>query len=47
MAKKKTYYIPTIEIVQLECNMPITLANSKESVPGGKPSPRHRWTDVF
>lgn len=44
MTTKKTYQIPTIEVLTLALEMPIALAVSKESVPGGAP---RRWTEVF
>ncbi|MBQ7631675.1 MAG: hypothetical protein IJS82_02825 [Paludibacteraceae bacterium] len=34
---RKTYYIPTVEIVQLACNMPIALAESKMTPVGAPP----------
>lgn len=41
MAKKKEYYIPMTEIVCLEVQIPIAIANSKESVPDGSHAPMH------
>ena len=49
MAKKKTYYIPTIEIISMVPGWPVLIADSNDHGAGGygDHAPKRQRTDVF
>jgi len=47
MAKKKIYYIPVIEVIDLMGGNPLMALPPSKGYWPQNGAPKHRWTDVF